>query len=86
MTATKRIGRAAQPRRSVASPGLNLGLRDALAAQARPERAPAMQAYMKSTLPFWGIDAPTRRRAVAAVTAQHPLATAQTLRDTVLML
>ena len=68
----------------VADRALVAALRDALAAQARPERAPAMQAYMKSTLPFWGIDAPTRRRTVAAVAAQHPLAEAQALRDTVL--
>jgi 3-methyladenine DNA glycosylase AlkD len=69
-----------------ADQALVAALRDALAAQARPERAAAMQSYMKSALPFWGIDAPTRRQAVAAVAALHPLANAQVLRDTVLAL
>ena len=37
-------------------------LRRAFAAHADPARAAAMQAYMKSALPFHGIPAPLRRR------------------------
>ena len=61
-------------------------LRAALAAVAQPERAAPMQAYMKSTLPFLGVDAPLRRRAVAGVMAAHPLTDATTLIDTMLHL
>lgn len=46
-------------------------LRRALRAVAQPARAPAMQAYMKSTMPFLGIDAPLRRRTVAATVQGH---------------
>lgn len=37
-------------------------IRTALAAEADPERAPAQQAYMKSTMPFLGIPVPRVRR------------------------
>ncbi len=43
-------------------------LRAALAAAADPARAPAMQAYMKSAMPFHGVSAPARRAIVAEVT------------------
>jgi 3-methyladenine DNA glycosylase AlkD len=45
-----------------------------------------MQAYMKSTMPFLGLDAPGRRRVVAAVLAAHPLPDGVALHDTVLAL
>ena len=61
-------------------------LRVALAAAAEPARAAPMQAYMKSALPFLGLDAPSRRRLVVAVSAMHPLADATELIDTVLQL
>ncbi len=57
-------------------------LRAGLQAQADPGRAPAMQAYMKSALPFHGIAAPLRRQVTAAAVQQHPLADAGTLADT----
>ena len=61
-------------------------LRSALAAAAVPAQAGAMQAYMKSALPFHGVAAPLRRRVVAAVVAARPVADAQSLIDTVLPL
>lgn len=61
-------------------------LRSALATAAVPSQAGAMQAYMKSALPFHGIAAPLRRRVVAAAVAAQPLADAQSLIDTVLPL
>jgi long-chain acyl-CoA synthetase len=57
-------------------------LRAAFAAHADPARAPAMQAYMKSTLPFLGIPAPLRRRLTAAVVAAHPAPDTATLART----
>ncbi|MDE2371961.1 MAG: DNA alkylation repair protein [Burkholderiales bacterium] len=57
-------------------------LRAGLALAAQPQRAPAMQAYMKSALPFHGVDTPQRRRLVAAASAAHPIADAATLADT----
>lgn len=56
----------------------------ALSAQAQSGQAGAMQAYMKSTMPFLGIAAPQRRRAVAKVAALHPVTDSHTLIDTVL--
>ncbi len=58
-------------------------LRQTLAAQAQPDKAGPMQAYMKSALPFWGVAAPARRRLVAAIAAQHLVADGQTLLDSV---
>ncbi len=57
-------------------------LRAGLQAQADPARAPAMQAYMKSALPFHGIAAPLRRQITAAVVQQHPLVDPTALADT----
>lgn len=48
-------------------------LRASFAAHADPARAPAMQAYMKSTLPFFGIATPLRRELSAAAVRAHPL-------------
>ncbi|MDO9091262.1 MAG: DNA alkylation repair protein [Rubrivivax sp.] len=56
----------------------------ALAAQSQPAQAGAMQAYMKSTMPFLGIAAPQRRKVVAEVAAAYPVTDSQTLIDTVL--
>jgi 3-methyladenine DNA glycosylase AlkD len=61
-------------------------LRSALVAQAQPDKAGPMQAYMKSSLPFWGVDAPARRALVAQQAAMHPVTDGQTLIDTVLQL
>ncbi|HEU5296246.1 MAG TPA: DNA alkylation repair protein [Burkholderiaceae bacterium] len=48
-------------------------LRATFAQHADAARAPPMQAYMKSALPFYGIDAPLRRRLTAELAKAHPL-------------
>ena len=48
-------------------------VRDALAGAADPARAPDMQAYMKSTLPFRGVPKPVRVRVLRPVLAAHPV-------------
>jgi 3-methyladenine DNA glycosylase AlkD len=49
-------------------------LRAAFAAHADPAKAGAMQAYMKSALPFYGIPAPPRRQLTVAAAKAHPAA------------
>ncbi len=48
-------------------------VRAALAAAADPDRALAMQAYMKSAMPFHGVPKPARVAALRPVWATHPL-------------
>ena len=48
-------------------------LRDELAAHANPEKARAMQAYMKSAMPYYGINLPELRTICTLVFAQHPI-------------
>ncbi|MDE2372222.1 MAG: DNA alkylation repair protein [Burkholderiales bacterium] len=62
--------------------GLIAALRAGLLAQADARRAPAMQAYMKSALPFHGVPTPQRRRLAAAALAAHPVTDGATLADT----
>jgi 3-methyladenine DNA glycosylase AlkD len=50
-------------------------IRAALAEAADPARAPAMQAYMKSAMPFWGVANPAQRAIWRRVFAAHPLDT-----------
>jgi len=52
--------------------GLVDAVRAALAAAADPSRAPAMQAYMKSEMPFLGVTTPMRAAALKPVWAAHP--------------
>jgi 3-methyladenine DNA glycosylase AlkD len=52
---------------------LVVALRVALRRGADRGRAPEMQAYMKSKMPFWGVASPERRRIQSAVFARHPL-------------
>jgi 3-methyladenine DNA glycosylase AlkD len=61
-------------------------LRDALRDLADPARAPAMQAYMKSEMPYLGIAATPFRKAAKALFAAYPLDTLEDWRDTVLAL
>lgn len=58
-------------------------VRHGLAAAADPSRAPAMQAYMKSALPFYGVPAPAARKVFRTVLRAHPLADRATWEDTV---
>lgn len=43
-----------------------------------------MQAYMKSDMPYWGVQAQPLRRITKAVFAEHPLASFEAWRDTLL--
>ena len=61
-------------------------LRHTLAAHANAAQAGPMQAYMKSALPFHGVQTPLRRQLVAQVAALYPLPDTATLADTVLAL
>lgn len=54
-------------------PDLVRDLRRRIAEAADPDRAPAMQAYMKSELPFRGVGSPALRRICRAALEQHPL-------------
>jgi 3-methyladenine DNA glycosylase AlkD len=61
-------------------------LRKSLRAAADPAKAPAMQAYMKSSMPYLGIQAPQLRQAVRIVFPAHPLESFEQWRDSVLQL
>src|SRR5262245_58536165 len=57
-----------------------------LGRRADPAKAPAMQRYMKSAMPFLGVQTPTLRRVCRDVFARHPLEEFAVWRDTVLAL
>lgn len=61
-------------------------MRSALAAAADPGRAPGMQAYMKSEMPYRGISAPDMRAISKRVFADHPLETCGEWREAVMEL
>jgi 3-methyladenine DNA glycosylase AlkD len=61
-------------------------LRARLAAIADPALAPAMQAYMKSAMPFLGVPTPPRRKAVAEALRGNACETPQALSELVLEL
>ncbi len=61
-------------------------MRSALAAAADPERAPRMQAYMKSAMPYRGITSADMRTITKRVLAEHPLESCQQWRAAVLEL
>jgi 3-methyladenine DNA glycosylase AlkD len=61
-------------------------LRSELVARANPEKAPDMQAYMKSEMPFLGVQKPARTEIARTVFAAHPLEGFDAWRDTVLRL
>jgi 3-methyladenine DNA glycosylase AlkD len=61
-------------------------LRKALRELADPARAPLMQAYMKSAMPYLGIPATPFRKATKAVLSAHPLDSFGDWRDTALAL
>ena len=58
-------------------------VRAALAAVADPQRAPAMQAYMKSAMPFRGVPKPALVAALRPVLAAHPVTDRATWEATV---
>jgi 3-methyladenine DNA glycosylase AlkD len=61
-------------------------VREALAAQANPERAAAQQAYMRSAWPFHGVPLPDVRTAVTAILRQHRPADRAAWREAILQL
>jgi 3-methyladenine DNA glycosylase AlkD len=61
-------------------------VRTALRGAADPARAPQMQAYMKSPMPYLGVSVPTVRRLVRIEAKARPPASPGALADTVAML
>ncbi len=61
-------------------------VREALSALAEPARAPAMQAYMKSELPYLGVSAARVKLACRAAFASYPFESAAAWRADVLFL
>ena len=61
-------------------------MRAALARLADPAKAPAMQAYMRSAMPFRGVQTPQLRAACRAVFAEHTLGSFAQWQTTVLAL
>lgn len=59
-------------------------IREVLASAADPDNAGAMQAYMKSPMPYRGIAAPALRSLLRPVLAGHPLPDEETWHATVL--
>jgi hypothetical protein len=74
---------AATPGRTSAA-GLARAVRNALRDLADPSKAPGMQAYMRSEMPYRGVQAPQLRRAVKALFAAHPLVSFTDWRDCLL--
>jgi 3-methyladenine DNA glycosylase AlkD len=58
-------------------------VRRELAAAGDPTRAPAMQSYMKSEMPYYGVRLPELRRICRPIFAANPLGSAADLDDTV---
>jgi 3-methyladenine DNA glycosylase AlkD len=61
-------------------------IRGGLAESADPVKAPKMQAYMKSTMPYHGVSAPAVKQLCRDAFRAHPLATAGEWRGVVLEL
>jgi 3-methyladenine DNA glycosylase AlkD len=61
-------------------------IRQSLREAADPQRAPGMQAYMKSAMPYLGVPVPQVRAVVRAALRERPVAHQAVLRDTALAL
>jgi len=61
-------------------------VRTGLASLADPAKAPDMQRYMKSEMPFLGVPSPARRELGRRLFAEHPLSDVEAWRATVLSL
>jgi 3-methyladenine DNA glycosylase AlkD len=72
--------------KSDTSSKLQRALRNSLRALAEPERAPAMQAYMKSEMPYLGVSAPRVKAACREVYASYAFESAELWRADVLSL
>jgi 3-methyladenine DNA glycosylase AlkD len=71
------------PRRLTATDRLLAAIRDGLAAAADPRRAPGMQAYMKSAMPYRGVTSPINKPIFKAAIEDHPLPGAAAWADAV---
>lgn len=71
---------------SAASTTLLAAVRRGLAERADPAKAPDMQRYMKSEMPFRGVASPQRRALGKQLFADHPLSDVDAWRATVLSL
>jgi 3-methyladenine DNA glycosylase AlkD len=74
------------PATATADRALVDAVRRELRAAGDPGKAPAMQAYMKSAMPYHGVHAPAQRRIFRAVFADHPVGSFVPWRATVLAL
>ena len=63
------------------APSWSEQIRAELRGAADPGRAPQMQAYMKSTMPYLGVPLPATRRIARAAAAEHPPADVDDLLD-----
>ncbi len=59
-------------------------LRNALRQAGDPHKASGMQAYMKSTMPYWGVQTPMRRKICREIFPKFPLDTAEAWQQAVL--
>ncbi|GAA1676352.1 DNA alkylation repair protein [Fodinicola feengrottensis] len=66
--------------------GLIKAVRDGLAAVADPEKAPGMQAYMKSVMPYYGVQSTPLRQVCKEVFTEYPLADRPQWTETALSL
>jgi 3-methyladenine DNA glycosylase AlkD len=63
---------------------LSKRLRAEMSAAADPAKAPGMQAYMKSTMPYYGINSPQVKAICARVFVEHPFPSCLEWRDAIL--
>ena len=70
--------------KSSTSGSLIRAIRRSLGAAADPAKAPLMQAYMKSSMPYLGVPTPRFRQAVRPLLAVHPFDSFEAWRDTIL--
>ncbi|HEY6880892.1 MAG TPA: DNA alkylation repair protein [Polyangiales bacterium] len=80
------LGEELPVKRRTASPSLLHALRAALARVAEPARAEAMQAYMKSAMPYHGVSAANVRTVCREVFTDYTFETAEAWRADVLAL
>ena len=66
------------------STALCLALRETLRENANPEKAPGMQAYMKSEMPYLGVQTPTLKAVCRKVFAAQPIKAQKCWLDTIL--
>lgn len=65
---------------------LTRAVRAALQAHADPARAPHTQAYMKSTMPYYGVSSPVLRAILREIFAAHPISSCEDMRGLALEL